>query len=166
MARRKKKGFTKPKAVRRAARKRKMGVAERRKREFTYRGYRMEELLEMPLIGSEESPDTIALIEILPARTRRSLARGLPREGTHFLNRITAASEGDTVRTHRRDMPVLPVMVGKVVGIYNGRDFVDVEIKPEMIGHYLGEFAATRRRPVHTGPGVGATRSSKHVALK
>lgn len=166
MARRKKKGFRKPKAVRRAARKRKMGVAERRKREFTYRGYKMEELLEMPILGSEEAPDTVALVEILPCRIRRSLARGLPRECSHFLDRISEADAGATIRTHRRDMPVLPIMVGKIVGVYNGRDFVNVEVKPEMIGHYLGEFAGTRRRPVHTGPGVGATRSSKHVALK
>jgi small subunit ribosomal protein S19 len=57
-------------------------------------------------------------------------------------------------------------MVGKSIGIYNGRDFVNIEVQPEMLGHYLGEFALTRRKPVHTGPGVGATRSSKHVALK
>ena len=79
---------------------------------------------------------------------------------------MEGSSEGDTIRTHRRDMPVLPIMVGRTIGIYNGREFVDVIIQPEMIGHYLGEYAMTRRRPVHTGPGVGATRSSKHVALK
>jgi small subunit ribosomal protein S19 len=63
-------------------------------------------------------------------------------------------------------MYILPEMVGTTVGIHNGRDFINVEVIPEMIGHALGEFAPTRRPVTHTGPGVGATRSSKHVALK
>ncbi len=166
MARRKSKGFRKPKAVRRAARKRKMGVAERRKREFTYRGYTIPELQQMPLYPPEDGSDQVSIIELVPSRVRRSLDRGLPRECEHFLERITEAEAEQVVRTHRRDMPVLPVMVGKSIGIYNGRDFVNIEVQPEMLGHYLGEFALTRRKPVHTGPGVGATRSSKHVALK
>jgi small subunit ribosomal protein S19 len=143
-----------------------MGVAERRKREFTYRGYTVEEMLAMPLYPPEDGSDQMAIISLMPARARRSLYRGLPRENEHFLARVEGSSEGDTIRTHRRDMPVLPIMVGRTIGIYNGREFVDVIIQPEMIGHYLGEYAMTRRRPVHTGPGVGATRSSKHVALK
>jgi small subunit ribosomal protein S19 len=56
--------------------------------------------------------------------------------------------------------------VGKKVAIYNGKEFKEVEIKPEMIGHYLGEFAMTRRSVTHSGPGVGATRSSKFLPLK
>lgn len=166
MARRKSKGFRKPKSVRRASRKRRMGVAERRKREFTFRGHTMDELMQMPLYPPEDGSDQMSISGLVSSRVRRSLAKGLGRERTHFLNRITEAEGDNVVRTHCRDMPVLPVMVGKTVGIYNGRDFVNIEIKPEMIGHYLGEFAVTRRRPVHTGPGVGATRSSKHVSLK
>ena len=140
MARRKNKGFRKPKAVRRATRKRKMGVAERRKREFTYRGYKIAELQQMPLYPPEDGSDQVSIIELVPSRVRRSLDRGLPRECEHFLNRISEADAGKTIRTHRRDMPILPVMVGKTVGVYNGRDFVNIEIQPEMLGHYLGEF--------------------------
>ncbi|MEM2576477.1 MAG: ribosomal protein S19 family protein, partial [Candidatus Bathyarchaeia archaeon] len=44
--------------------------------------------------------------------------------------------------------------------------FVPVEIKPEMIGHYLGEFAITNKRVVHGAPGIGASRSSMYVPLK
>ena len=57
-------------------------------------------------------------------------------------------------------------MVGKTVAIHNGQKFVEVELREQMIGHALGEFSPTRRSVTHTGPGVGATRSSKHVALK
>ena len=63
-------------------------------------------------------------------------------------------------------MIVLPQMVGKTIGIHNGQTFVQTEIKPEMIGHYLGEYAPTRRAVTHSGPGVGATRSSKFMPLK
>ena len=63
-------------------------------------------------------------------------------------------------------MPILPEFVGKTLAVHNGQHFVEIAIKPEMIGHYLGEFAITRRGVAHSGPGVGATRSSKHVPLK
>ena len=65
-------------------------------------------------------------------------------ENEHFLARVQR-SGSNTVRTHRRDMPILPQFVGRRIAIHNGQHFVEVEIKPEMIGHYLGEFAVTRR---------------------
>ena len=70
------------------------------------------------------------------------------------------------VRTHVRDLIIFPEFVGLKVGIYNGRNYDIVDIRPEMIGHYLGEFALTRKRVQHGSPGIGATRSSKYVPLK
>ena len=70
------------------------------------------------------------------------------------------------IRTHRREMIVIPQFVGRKFGVYNGREFVDLEILPEMIGLYFGELAPTRTSPTHTGPGVGATKSSKFMPLK
>ena len=70
------------------------------------------------------------------------------------------------IRTHRREMIIIPQFVGRKFGIYNGRDFVEIEIVPEMIGLYFGELAPTRTSPTHTGPGVGATKSSKFMPLK
>jgi len=166
MARRRKKSFRTPKAVRRQTRKRKMGVAERRKREFTYRGHTLVELQAMPLWADEGDEETLAIIDLLSARARRSLSRTLSRENEHLLDRIRNSGENDVVRTHRRDMVILPEMVGKKVSVHNGRQFVQVDIQPEMIGGFLGDYALTRNRGIHSGPGVGATRSSKHVALK
>ncbi len=160
---RKKKSFMTPKASRRKARKRLSTTSARVKKEFTYRGYTMEELNGMPMWpedGAEES-----IVGLMPSRLRRSIGRGLSSDNEHFLRRMERSSS-KTVRTHRRDMPILPQFVGKHIAIHNGQHFVDVEIKPEMIGHYLGEFATTRRGVAHSGPGVGATRSSKHVPLK
>ena len=68
-----------------------------------------------------------------------------------------------TIRTHRRDMPILPQFVGRRIAIHNGQHFVEIDVKPEMIGHYLGEFAVTRRGVTHSGPGVGATLSLIHI---
>jgi ribosomal protein uS19 len=63
-------------------------------------------------------------------------------------------------------MLIFPEMVGLKIGVYNGRKFEIVEVKPEMIGHYLGEFSLTRVRVSHGSPGIGATKSSKYVPLK
>jgi small subunit ribosomal protein S19 len=165
MARNKKKSLMTPKASRRKARKRLSTTTGRVKKEFTYRGYSIEELSNLPLFPPEEDPSAVSIATVLSSRARRSMIRGFSEENEHFLSRVRR-SNGKTVRTHRRDMPILPEFVGKTISVYSGQTFIPVEIKPEMIGHYLGEFAITRRSVAHSGPGVGATRSSKHVALK
>ena len=163
MARKNKKSFMTPKASRRKARKRLSTTTGRVKKEFTYRGYTMEELSQMELWPSEGSDNSI--IELLPSRARRSIGRGMSVENEHFLDRVRRNSS-TTVRTHRRDMPILPEFVGRRIAIHNGQHFIELDVKPEMNGHYLGEFALSRKNVAHSGPGVGATRSSKHVALK
>ena len=70
------------------------------------------------------------------------------------------------VKTHLRDAVVMPEMIGNVVSIYNGKSFVPVEIKFDMIGRYLGEFAITYKPTRHGRPGVGATKGSQHTAQK
>ncbi len=132
-------------------------VEARRKREFTYRGKSLEELKAMSL---EQ------LAAILGARARRSIRRGFNDETSRFFERMRATPTEKTVRTHCRDALVLPAHVGRKVAIHTGKEFKEIEIRPEMIGHYYGEFALTRRFEKHSGPGVGATRSSKFMPLK
>jgi len=79
---------------------------------------------------------------------------------------LDAGGKQEDIKTHCRDLPLLPEMVGLVIGIYNGKDYVPVEIKPEMLGEVLGEFAMTRKTTKHGAPGVGATRSSLFVPIK
>merc|ERR1711872_602455 len=67
----------------------------------------------------------------------------------------------DVVKTHLRNMVIVPEMTGSIVGVYNGKTFNQVEIKPEMIGHYLGEFSITYKPVKHGRPGIGATHSSR-----
>lgn len=127
----------------------------RRREEFTYRGFRLEELRTM---GVSE------LLPVMPARARRKVTRGLTRGEENLLTRFRS---GDTkIRTHLRDMIIMPEMIGKEVEIYNGKEYMKVELQPEAVFHYLGEFALTRRRVTHGSAGIGATRSSKYVPLK
>ncbi len=150
-----KKGRTSAKAARRKARKH-AGVADiREKKVFTYRGYTIEELKEMTL---EEFK------ELLTSRQRRNVDRGFTVSQESFLNHLRRTD--NTVRTHRRDMVILPEMVGRTIAVYTGKEFKEVTITGEMLGHNLGEFALTRKSGLHTGPGVGATKSSKFMPLK
>lgn len=133
------------------------------KREFTYRGHSIEELKGMSM---DE------FIKLLPSRQRRSLQRGLNSSQRTLLENIRRAKvdrdEGVTpvAKTHARDMVILPEMVGINLLIHNGKEFIPVEIVPEMIGSYLGEFAITSKPVRHGSPGIGASRSSMYVPLK
>jgi len=129
-------------------------------KEFRYRGRTLEEL---------NSMSTEALLELLPSRARRSLNRGVSDEKRKLLEDARAIKEGKSkgeIKTHARDMVVLPAMVGLTIGVYNGREFVPLEVKPEMIGRYLGEYVITNKKVVHGTPGIGASRSSLYVPLK
>ncbi|MEM0084462.1 MAG: 30S ribosomal protein S19 [Candidatus Methanomethylicia archaeon] len=132
-------------------------------REFTYRGYPLSKLLEMPMDQ---------FVNLLPSRQRRSLKRGLtPPQRTllekiRYAKKLLESGKNVKIRTHCRDMIILPEMVGMTLYVHNGKEFVPVEITTEMIGHYLGEFAITNKKVVHGAPGLRATRSSMYVPLK
>ncbi|MEM1549103.1 MAG: 30S ribosomal protein S19 [Candidatus Methanomethylicia archaeon] len=132
-------------------------------REFTYRGYPLSKLLEMPMDQ---------FVDLLPSRQRRSLKRGLtPPQRTllekiRYAKKLLESGKNVKIRTHCRDMIILPEMVGMTLYVHNGKEFVPVEITTEMIGHYLGEFAITNKKVVHGAPGLRATRSSMYVPLK
>jgi small subunit ribosomal protein S19 len=132
-------------------------------KEFMYRGHSLGSLLEMSM---DE------FIGLLPARQRRSLQRGLTPEQRILLGKLREAREAVkagkevTLKTHVRDLIILPEMVGMKIMVHNGKDFVPMEIRPEMIGHYLGEFAITNKPVRHGTPGIGASRSSMYVPLK
>ncbi|MDI6826652.1 MAG: 30S ribosomal protein S19 [Candidatus Aenigmarchaeota archaeon] len=125
-------------------------------RVFRYRGKTLEELKKMSL---EE------FSKILTSRERRSILRGLTERQKKLLEEIRKDSK-KFHKTHERDMVILPEMVDVKFGVYNGKEYKTVTITPEMIGRRLGEFALTRQRVLHSAPGVGATRGSKHIPLK
>lgn len=125
------------------------------KKEFTYRGKTLKEVKEMSI---EE------FIKLLPARQRRSLKRGVNDGHKNILKKIQNGKKD--IKTHCRDMIILPEMIGHAVRVYNGKNFMPVHITEEMIGHYLGEFVLTRKMVSHSAPGVGATRSSASISVR
>ncbi|CDH59239.1 40s ribosomal protein s15 [Lichtheimia corymbifera JMRC:FSU:9682] len=133
-------------------------------RKFSYRGVDLDQLLDL---SSEQ------FMELVHARARRRFQRGLKRKPMGLIKKLRKAKKEAApdekpavVKTHLRDMIIVPEMIGSVVGIYNGKTFNQVEIKPEMVGHYLAEFSISYKPVRHGRPGIGATHSSRFVPLK
>ena len=128
--------------------------------EFTYKGKTLSEIKKM---------DLKEFTTFLPARQRRTLKRGFTEEQKKLLIKIRKANKGEykkPIRTHCRDMIIIPEMLDLTLHIHRGKGFVLVKILPEMLGHYLGEFTINRGRVTHSAPGIGATRSSAAVSVK
>ncbi len=116
---------------------------------------------------SEEEVKTLSLdifANLVSARMRRSIKRGFTEAQKRLLKRVEAGDKN--IKTHCRDMVIIPKMIGMTLGVYNGKEFQRVEITSEMLGHYLGEFALTRKVVTHSAAGIGATRSSKAVSAR
>ncbi|PWN94911.1 putative 40S ribosomal protein S15 [Tilletiopsis washingtonensis] len=122
-------------------------------RKFSYRGVELDALLDM------SNEDFMALVH---ARARRRFQRGLKRKPMGLIKKLRKAKKEApanekpaVVRTHLRDMIIVPEMVGSVIGVYNGKQFYNSEVKPEMVGHYTGEFSPTYMPVNHGKPGLG-----------
>lgn len=129
-------------------------------KELTYRGKTAEELQALSLKE---------FAELLPSRHRRSLTRGFTDLQKRLLEKIKKFKEGKKkkpIKTHCRNMVILPEMLGLIIHVHRGKDFVPVEITVEKLGHYLGEFRMTRQKVSHSAPGVGATKSSASASVK
>ncbi len=129
-------------------------------KEFNYRGIAQPEL---------ESASLERIFGLLNSRQRRSLTRGITDGKRKLIAEIKSAKEGKTtnpIKTHLRDLIILPTMVGTTVHVFSGKEFVPIVIRSEMIGHYLGEYVITNKKVSHGAPGVGASRSSLYVPLK
>lgn len=133
-------------------------------KKFSFRGHEIGSLLSMKI-------DEVA--KLLRSRQRRRLTRKLKPAYGRLLTRLnfikSCTPQGEKplgVKTHLRDLIILPSMIMSVVNVHNGKEYVPVEIKPEMVGYYLGEFAQSYKRVTHGKAGVGATSSSKFVPKK
>jgi len=130
---------------------------EIRKKEFTYKGKTIEELKNL---------DVREFAKFLKSRQRRTILRNF-QEVEDFINRsIVKLGKNKPIKTHKRDLIVVPKMVGWRIFIYNGNKFVPAQITGEMLGHKFGEFAPTRAKIKHSKAGVGATKGTKHKAKK
>lgn len=133
-------------------------------REFKYKGYSGDQIQRLSIE---------TLMPLLNSRQRRSLDRRLSTymtdEKRKFRGELKLSREGkltSPLKTHLRDMIILPDMIGLNVLVHNGKEFIPFTIRPEMVGHYLGEYSITNKRVQHGSPGVGSSRSSLYVPLK
>ncbi|XP_036187426.1 40S ribosomal protein S15-like [Myotis myotis] len=136
-------------------------------RRFTYLGVDLVDLDQL-LDMSDEQP-----MQLYSAWRWRQLNWGLQRKQHSLLKRLRKAKKEappigkpEVIKTHLQDMIILPEMIGSMVGVYHGNTFNQVEIKPKMMGHYLGEFPITYKPGEHGRPGIGATHSSRFIPLK
>jgi|SRR3989338_7392440 len=124
-------------------------------KEFTWKGKLEEDAAKL---------DLKEFMKLIPSRQRRSLKRGFTDAQKSLMIRIEAGE--NNVKTHCRDMIIVPQMVGKTLRVYNGKEFLPVMVIASMLGHYLGEFSHTRKGVSHSAAGIGATRSSKAVSAR
>ncbi|PJC45215.1 30S ribosomal protein S19 [Candidatus Pacearchaeota archaeon CG_4_9_14_0_2_um_filter_30_8] len=115
---------------------------EVRKKEQLFRGKSLEEL---------KALDVREFAKLLSSNRKRNVLRNF-QEHEKFLSLVNEKlSKGKkSVRTHKRELIILPGLVGIKLQIYNGRDFSPVDISFEMIGHKLGEFSPTRSKTKHS----------------
>jgi small subunit ribosomal protein S19 len=137
-------------------------VEQRRNDDFStrqklYRGKTVEELKKL---------DVREFAKMLKSRQRRAIMRNF-NVVEEFVRRCEKkAAKSKVIKTHQRDVVIMPALVGMTIGIYNGKEFVQTKIIEEMVGHRLGEFAMTRKKVQHGAPGIGATKSSAALSVK
>ncbi|MFH1801337.1 MAG: ribosomal protein S19 family protein [archaeon] len=127
------------------------------KKQFTYRGKTIDEL---------KTLNVREFSKLVKAKERRNILRDFQKI-EDFVNRSKVKLEKNkTIKTHDRDLVIVPHMIGWKIYIHSGNKFAPIEITGEMLGHKLGEFAPTRARIKHSKAGVGATKGSKHKSKK
>ena len=134
-----------------------MGEFSSMVKEFLYKGKSIEELKKM---------DVREFAKLVPSRKRRSLLRQFDKIEKFVQRCNEKVSAKKKIRTHSRNLIIVPHLVGLTINVHNGKEFQPVEITAEMVAHYLGEFALTRRKVQHSAPGIGATRSSAALSVK
>ena len=128
---------------------------ELKKKEFKYRGMTVQEL---------QALDVREFAKHAHSRARRTLLRNF-QEIEDFISRSKKKQEkGKKIKTHKRDLVIVPQLIGLKIGVYSGREFVYVEITGEMLGHKLGEFAPSRGKIKHSSAGVGGTKGTRAAA--
>lgn len=132
-------------------------TVEIKKKEFTYRGKSLEELQKL---------DVREFAKYLKSRQRRNVLRQFHVIEDFISKAKIKISKGKPVRTHQRDLVVVPEMVGMRIDLHNGKSFFPVNITGDMIGHTFGEFALTRSKVKHSKAGIGATKGSKFKSKK
>ena len=124
-------------------------------KEFSFHGKTFEEIKTMSLTE---------FANLIPSQERRKIRSGFTEQEKKLLELVHKGK--NNLKTHCREMVIIPEFVGKNISVYNGKDFLPLIIEKEMLGHRLGEFALTRKKVSHSSPGIGATRSSASLSVR
>lgn len=124
-------------------------------KEFLYRGKTAQDLQKMNIED---------FAQLVPSRERRKIKRGFTEMEKKLLSSVRTGEKD--IKTHCRDMIIVPEMIGKTIKVHNGKEWAMLQIIPEMLAHRLGEFAQTRKQVRHSAPGIGATRSSASLSVR
>lgn len=75
----------------------------------------------------------------------RSAKKG-PYVDEKLMKKVTALAHDDktVIKTWARSSEIAPDMIGRIFGVHNGKDFIQVRVTEEMVGHRLGEFSRPR----------------------
>lgn len=118
----------------------KQNKMELRKKDFTFRGKTLEEL---------KTLDVREFAKLMRSRQRRSTLRNFQKIEDFINSAQKKIAKNKQVKTHHRDLLVVPAMIGMRIHIHRGDKFVPIDIIEEMLGHKFGEFALTRARAQH-----------------
>lgn len=125
------------------------------KKELTFRGKKIEEL---------KTLDVREFAKLLKSRERRTVLRNFQDIENFVARAKKKVANGKQIRTHLRDLIVVPDLVGMRIQIHNGNKFIPTDITIEMLGRYFGEFSPTRGRVNHGKAGVGSTKGTKTLS--
>ena len=130
---------------------------EIKKKEFTYRGKTLEDLKKL---------DIREFAKLLKSNEKRTVLRQDDELQRFILRSEKKMLKKKPIKPHYRHLVIVPRMIGMKIGVYNGKEFSNILIEKEMLGHRLGEFSVTRNKVKHGSAGIGATRSSASRAVK
>ncbi len=130
-------------------------IIEVKKKEQTFKGKTLDEL---------KALDVREFAKVLSSNRKRNVLRNFQKH-ENFLNRLKKKNKR-SIKTHIRDLVILPELVGIKMQIYNGKEFVPVEITFEMLGHKLGEFSMSRVKAKHNKDEKGNPKIGKPAPNK
>ncbi|MEI7719084.1 MAG: ribosomal protein S19 family protein [archaeon] len=104
--------------------------------------------------------DVREFAKYLNSRERRTVLRSFSLIEKFIEKSRKDVAKGKMPKTQTREIPIVPVMLGWTIGVHNGKEYTQVKVVEEMLGHRLGEFAQTRRTVKHGAAGIGSTKSS------
>ncbi len=112
-----------------------------------------------------EGMETSQYTKLVKSRQRRSIKRN-SLQYRMLMEKVAKNKAGKPIKTHMRAAVILPQWIGMKFAVHNGKEFKEITINANMLGHRLGEFSYSTKHVQHSAPGVKATKGSKFLSKK